>query len=111
MGNAKRDGNFIPTLLGVSATDGTTPIAIYADPITHRLYVDLAGGGGLTEISFTGSVDGSNTSFTVASQPTYVVSDGVWFKATDSNSNVQWSYAGGTITLNIPPPLNSIYGF
>ena len=49
---AKRDGNFVPTLLGVSSVDGTTPVVIYADPTTHRLYVDLASGSGtVTSVS------------------------------------------------------------
>lgn len=45
MAEAKRDGNHVPTLIGVSSADGTTPTTVYVDPITHRLYVDLSGGG------------------------------------------------------------------
>lgn len=55
MANAKRDENSVPTLLGVSNADGTTPVTIYADPTTHRLLVDLAGGG-------TGDVNGPGSS-------------------------------------------------
>lgn len=52
MENAKRDENFVPTLLGVSSVDGETPVPIYADPITHRLLVDLPGGSGsVTSVS------------------------------------------------------------
>lgn len=43
---AKRDQNRVPTLLAVSNADGVTPITLYADPTTHRLLVDLAGGSG-----------------------------------------------------------------
>lgn len=46
MANASRDDNYVPTLLGVSNADGTTPVKIYADPTTHRLLVDLPGGSG-----------------------------------------------------------------
>lgn len=46
MAYAKRDENRIPTLLGVSSVDGITPVVIYADPITHRLFVDLPSGSG-----------------------------------------------------------------
>lgn len=42
--NAKRDENFVPTLLGVSSADGVTPIRVWADPDTHRLLVDLGAG-------------------------------------------------------------------
>ncbi len=48
MTQASRDENRIPTLLGVSSADGTTPVTLFADPTTHRLYVDLAAGGTTT---------------------------------------------------------------
>jgi hypothetical protein len=41
MADAKRDANFIPTLLAVSSADGVTPVVLWADPTTHRLLVDL----------------------------------------------------------------------
>lgn len=68
MAQAARDQNFVPTLLGVSNVDGTTPIAVYADPTTHRLLVDAAGGSGtVTSVSvvtangFAGSVATATT--------------------------------------------------
>ena len=67
-------------------------------------------GGGLTEVTFTGSRDGSNVTFTVSEAPTYVVSDGIWLKAMDDNGNTQWSVAGLTVTM-VNPPVSSIYGF
>lgn len=42
--NASRDQNSVPTLLGASASDGTSPVKIYADPDTHRLLVDSTSG-------------------------------------------------------------------
>lgn len=52
MAQAGRDNNFVPTLLGVSNVDGTTPVAVYADPTTHRLLVDLpSGSGSVTSVS------------------------------------------------------------
>lgn len=44
MSNAERDENNVPTLLGVSSVDGTTPITVYANPSTHRLLVDSEAG-------------------------------------------------------------------
>lgn len=41
-GNAKHDGNFVPTLTGVSSSDGTTVTPVYVDPTTNRLYVDAS---------------------------------------------------------------------
>lgn len=43
---AKRDQNDVPTLLAVSNVDGTSTVTAYADPVTHRLLVDLSSGGG-----------------------------------------------------------------
>ncbi len=45
MDNASRDQNYVTTLLAVSSVDGVTPVTLYANPTTHRLLVDLAGGG------------------------------------------------------------------
>lgn len=42
MGRARRDGNFVPTLIGVSSTDGDTPVEIYADAVTNELFVKLS---------------------------------------------------------------------
>ncbi len=43
LGNtAPRDANQIPALLGTSSSNGE-PVTIYADPITHRLKVDVGG--------------------------------------------------------------------
>ena len=46
MGTAARDVNRVPTLIGVSNADGTTPITVYVDPVTHRILVNTAGGAG-----------------------------------------------------------------
>lgn len=51
MAQAPRDQNRIPTLLGTSNADGVTPVVVYADPVTHRLLVDLGGGGSGTVTS------------------------------------------------------------
>lgn len=69
-----------------------------------------SGGGGLTLLPATGSVNGTNGTFTFASLPTYLVIDGVWYLPKDSNNVVQWSNVGLTITTNITP-INSIWGF
>lgn len=60
MSNAFRDQNSVPTLLGVSMIDGVTPVPIWADPVTHRLLVDGAGGGGSTPGGVTGSIQWNN---------------------------------------------------
>lgn len=69
MADASRDQNFVPTLLGVSNADGVTPVKVYANPTTHRLLTDNAGGGSgtVTDVSvvtangFAGTVATSTT--------------------------------------------------
>ncbi len=53
--------------MGVSNADGVSTVTIYADPITHRLLIDSAGGGGTgTYYDVSGSIDGNNVTFTIA---------------------------------------------
>lgn len=69
----------------------------------------VSGGGGFTELVATGTVDGINAVFTFTQVPSYIVSDGAWYKKLDNNSNVQWSSSGMTITMTIPPQ-TAIFG-
>lgn len=70
MAEAKRDGNYVPTLLAVSSTDGVTPVTLYADPTTHRLYVDLpAGGGTVTSVSVVSANGFAGTVATATTTP------------------------------------------
>lgn len=40
MANAKRDQNFVPTLIAALETDGITPILVKASPTNHGVEVD-----------------------------------------------------------------------
>ncbi len=40
MANAKKDGNYISTALALLESDGTTPINLVVDALTHSLEVD-----------------------------------------------------------------------
>lgn len=42
MANARLDQNRKASLLGVSNSDGVTPVILWADPVTHRLLVDIS---------------------------------------------------------------------
>lgn len=44
--DAAHDQNWTPTLLGVSTTDGKTPVPVEVDPLTGQLQVSGSGGGG-----------------------------------------------------------------
>lgn len=110
MTNASRDENAVPTLIGVSNVDGVTPVRLWVDPVTHRLLVDLTGGG-ITELTATGLVNSVNKDFTFTQEPSYIVSDGAWYKPLDNNGGTQWSWNAGTLTATmVIPPNNSIFG-
>lgn len=109
MADAKRDSNYIPTLIGVSNADGVTPVVLWADPTTHRLLVDY-----LTSIDFadsetpSGTIDGSNTTFTLANTPTtgsvHLYLNGVRLKAGAGND---YTISGLTITMLYAPETGS----
>ncbi len=42
MADAKRDNNYVTSLLAVSNSDGITPVVLWADPSTHRLLVSAS---------------------------------------------------------------------
>ena len=45
MAEAKRDKNYVTTLMGVSSADGVTPILVQVDPVTGRVLVQTSASG------------------------------------------------------------------
>lgn len=74
-----------------------------ADPANP--IINSTASGGFTLLPATGTINGSNTTFTFTQQPTYIVSDGAWYRV-----NVGWTFAGLTATMIIPPN-DDIWGF
>ena len=108
----KRDQNSAVVLGGVTDDIYQYIRMLRVDPVSGRLLISDSGGGGpiaSQEIDFTGAVNGVNTSF-AGLQPTYIVAYGIWLKALDNNGNTQWSWSGGTLTMQVPPQ-SSLYGF
>ena len=93
----------VPSVASIDFTgNGVTGSAIGSD-VSEAI---PGGGAGLTKLTTTGgTVDGSNTAFTFASKPTYIVSDGAWLL-----ENAGWTYSGSTATMTTPPQF-SIWGF
>jgi hypothetical protein len=64
-------------------------------------------GGGFTVLTATGTRDGGNTVFTfsTATQPSFIVSDGAWYPPTDDNGGTIWTWDSGSMeaTMVIPP--------
>ncbi len=112
MANAYRDENSVPTLIASSSTDGTTPIRVYADPVTHRLLIDNSGGGGQgTWYTVSGTINGINTIFTIAVE---VGSDFLLFLARQPQMfTTDFSYvaaAGSTTITYVVAPDVSLSG-
>ena len=111
MAVAPIDDNTRQGLIAVSDVDGDTIVPLYADPVTHRLLVDMASGS-LAPLTATGTVNGVNTAFVFTEQPTYIVVDGLWYSRLDNNGVAQWTWNGGTLTATmVVAPTNSIFGF
>ncbi len=73
----------------------------------NDLLFDAVGGAGFTTLPATGTVNGINIDFIFTEKPTYIISDGAWYK-----ENKGWSWNGGTLTATLTiPPNNDIYGF
>lgn len=62
-------------------------------------------GTGFTLLPATGTVNGTNTTFTFTQKPTYIVSDGTWYV-----EGAGWSWSGLTATMTVPPQ-TGIWGF
>lgn len=96
--NASKDENDVSSLIAVSNVDGSSPVKVYADPVTHRLLVDLAGAGLNVEVP-PEAPDGSRTTFTFVNTPMVIVVD----QGRSMRSTVGWTYAGTTATLDVAP--------
>lgn len=70
--------------------------------------ISASGGSGFTELTATETPNGSTTVFTFAAataQPSYIVSDNVWMKATSKAGSVNWTWNAGAkkATMAVPP--------
>lgn len=75
MANAARDGNFKPTLLGVSSVDLATPTTIAVNPTTGAMLVNLPGGTGtVTSVSVVSANGFAGTVATATSTPAITLS-------------------------------------
>lgn len=58
-------------------------------------------------LAATGSVDGSNAAFTFAKEPSWIVSDGAWYRVGNG-----WTWNAGTLTATLTiPPQSDIWAF
>lgn len=73
---------------------------------TREITITASGGGGFSVLATTGNVDGNNAAFIFASQPSYIVSDGAWYRV-----NKGWTWNAGALTATMAvPPSTDIFG-
>ena len=90
MGNAARDSNRVTTLLGVSSSDGITPVTLYADPTTHRLLTSASGGAAPSDATYV--VISANATLT----------DERVLTGTANQITITDNGAGSTVVLSLP---------
>lgn len=95
-----RDNNRITVIGGTSSSDGVTPTTIYVDPSTHRMKVDLAGGGTVSltnkQVAFGSPLD------TVTSSPNFIYDEtgtGVFSVGFSSHEFINVDASAKTVTL------------
>lgn len=74
----------------------------------QQVISSVGGGGGLTALSSTEVPDESTTVFTfplAPAQPSYLIVDNVWMRATTKSGTVNWTWNAGAkqATLSVPP--------
>lgn len=87
---------------------GDTVAAGTGVTITQSNGVKTISASGVSTLTSTETPNGSRTAFTFASataQPSYIVADNVWYRATTKSGTVNWTWNSGTkqATLTIPP--------
>ena len=70
----------------------------------RKRYGGRGGGGGINELTATGTVNGANTVFSFTQEPNFIVSDGIWYR---KNAGWTWSFPNATLTI---APTYSIFG-
>lgn len=105
-GVLKKDDNGYPVMGGTSSSDNATIINSAFDSVTRRLLTTVTGGGGTgTYYSVSGTINGSNVTFTIA---TAVTSDFLLFLARQPQmKTTDFTYVAGagitTITYTSAP--------
>ena len=112
MANAKLDQNSRPTLTALSSADDGTIVAVWADPTTHRLLVDLAGGSGtVTSVSVVSANGFAGTVATATTTPAITLSTTINSPVLAGNgtaiSAATTTGTGSTVVLQGTPTLTT----
>lgn len=102
MAQAKRDQNYVPTLLAVSNADGVTPVVLYADPTTHRLLVSVSVAlSSLSDVTITSAAQGDILYYNGTAWVNLPAgTSGFFLKTQGAGANPLWAtVAGGSGTV------------
>lgn len=103
--------SFLTQLLDVALSSPSNGQVLTFNSTTSKWTNQAAGSGGFTELTATGTVNSINKAFTFIQQPSYLVSDGAWYKKLDNNAGVQWTWTPGTLTATLTiAPQTSLFG-
>ena len=94
-------------MLGVSATDGVTPVPIYADSVTHRLYVTSNVSASFQTDTFT-STNGQTT-FTASQTPLYTIYLSVNGSIQRPSTNYTVSGSNAVLTSGVPSGVDVVW--
>lgn len=104
MATASIAANDEKSLIAVSNADGSTPIRLWADPVTHRLLVDIPSASvTIYNDTVSGTIDGANKTFTVTNT---IASNGaiaLFLAGIPYQATVDYTYSGTTITMVVAP--------
>lgn len=101
MANAARDSNRIPVIIGVSSTDGTTPVMPYVDPTTHRLYVTSAlSGSAISAHIQTDTFTSTNNQTTFNSSQTVISTLGFYVNGSLQTPSTDYTTTASAAVLN-----------
>lgn len=112
MTDARRDGNSVTTLIGVSSVDGTTPTLAYVNPVNGRVLVDLPSSGGtVTNVSVVTANGFAGTVATATTTPAVTLTTSVNAPALAGNGTAilaaTTTGTGSTVVLQGSPTITT----
>lgn len=102
--HASRDTNSVTTLLAVSNADGISPVLLWADPVSHRLLVQLAS---LTSLFQTNVYTATNSQTVFTATNAVVVSLYLSVNGIIQTLGIDYTITGNVATLTAGIPAGS----
>ena len=99
MAEAKRDNNYVTTLMAVSNVDGVTPVVLWADPTTHRLLVSMSSAlDDLSDVVITSAAQGDILYYNGTNWVNLPAgTSGYFLKTQGSGANPTWAVVSAAV--------------